>query len=293
VPYTEGASQGTPVRDIRTTQTPWLRRVIARNTGGELSPFVLTGCPLSRKGGDSHRQSVRGGAPSSLPFSTTNLSDSQPPIDEVRGRPVDARHPSVSKPHPPTLGRYPSTNDHFYSPSTTSRHPSLDRNFRKSRGSISLQSSHRSHSTGPTIDLIDCNPHSNLTASTSLQRHDRSGTPQTVIDCHPSVGHQLSVPAVAGVEQRRTGASQPVVGSTHMNARPIGTAQVIVTMFCTHDRAGRGDFWRFCFDGEPRHVCQIMKESNPTREGNELAYTPKLKLILCDSTKAFRSMKAW
>jgi hypothetical protein len=36
---------------------------------------------------------------------------------------------------------------------------------------------------------------------------------------------------------------------------------------------------------------KIMKESNSTWGGNGLAYKPKLKLILCDSTKAFWSMK--
>jgi hypothetical protein len=243
VPYTEGASQGPPVRNIRTTQTSWLGRVISRNTGGEISPFMLTRSPLSGEGGGNLRQSGHNGTPSSLPFSATNLHDSRPPTDEVRGRPVDVRHPSVSKPHPATLGRYPSAGGHFYSPSTIGRHPSLDRNFRKSRGSISSQSSNRSHSLGPTIDSIDHGPHSNLTASTSLQRRDRSGTPQTEIDRHPSVSHQSSVPAVAGIEQRRAGASQPVVSSTHVNARPIGMVRIIVTIFLYSRPRREGDLW--------------------------------------------------
>ena len=236
VPYTERSSQGPPVRNIRTTQTSWLGRVISRNTGGEISPFILTRSPLSGEGGGNLPQSGHNGTSSSLPFSAANLHDPRPPTDEVRGRPVDVSHPSVSKPHPATLGRYPSTNGHFYSSSTISRHPSLDRNFRSSRGSISSQSSNRSHS-------LDHGPHSNLTASTSLQRRDRSGTPQTEIGRHPSVGHQLSVPAVAGIEQRRAGASQPVVGSTHVNARPIGMVKIIVTVFLYSRRRREGDLW--------------------------------------------------
>ena len=207
VPYTQEISQGPLIKNAPTTQTSWLGRIISRNTGGELPPFMITSRSLSCEGGHT-RRSIHNNTPGSVPS------------DEARGRPIDRPLPSVNRVHPPSLSRHPSTDSHSYPPPTTSRHPSLDRNFHTPRGSISSQSSYRSHSIGPNTD-IDRDSHSSIMAGTSFPHRDRAGTPQTVISRHPSVNHELSVPVVSGVEQRRTAAPRPIEGSA--NTRPIGT----------------------------------------------------------------------